>query len=65
MINKRNQYNKKDCNNCYLTINGIKYAEWTDNEDISIEDCIKNFPNHKFIRRKIDGTFYRIYRSIS
>jgi hypothetical protein len=65
MDNTRNEYNRKYCNKCYLTIKGIKYEQWTDNEDINIEDLRQKYPNYTFIRRKIDKCFYRIYRSIS
>ena len=49
MKNTRNQYGVKDSSDCYLTIEGKQYEQFTDFE--SKEDMEKQFPNDVFIKR--------------
>jgi len=60
--NTRNQYGVKSSDNCYLNIKGNRYEQWSDFE--TKEDCEKANPNDKFIARKIDKSFIRIYRLV-
>ena len=63
MNNEKNQFGVKDAINCYRNINGILYTAWSDDESVNLEEEKLKYPEYKFIRRKIDKSFYRIYRS--
>lgn len=56
----RNGEGVKDSSNCYLTINGKKYTQWSDFE--TKEEMEKQFPNETFIARKQKEGFTRIYQ---
>jgi hypothetical protein len=67
--NKRTQEGVKHCNNCYLTIKGIIYQQWTDatidkNDAIRIKtELIQS--GFKAVVRFIDKCFYRVYREVN
>jgi hypothetical protein len=72
LSDKRNSYGVKDSMNCYLTIKGKKYYQWTDyyegvdNDDKEamkerMEQDKKEYPDREFIIRKQPEGFYRVY----
>ena len=64
IINSRNKSGVKDSINCYLTINDVKFYQWSDQgtKKEAIQEAIKvNNQGHKTIIRKIDKIFYRVY----
>ena len=59
--NSRNQHGFKDSINCYLTIKGDRYEQWSDFD--TKEDCQKENPGMVFITRKVDD-FTRVYYKV-
>ena len=66
--NRRQGNNYKHCNNCYLTIKGIVFEQWSDSFPDKISalqekaNLIKQ--GYKSIIRFIDKSFYRVYREV-
>ncbi len=56
-INTRNRFGFKDSINCYLTINGERYEQWSDFETKA--DCQRDHPELTFIMRN-GRVYYKV-----